>query len=96
MISPDTVPELNEVTMVTLTQIIDNGVPMGGDETKGATLNSDRTTAVVTVAANDDPHGVVVWLVNVTEVEETEGNNIVSLTLLREFGSIGDISINFM
>ena len=88
---------MNEVTTVTLTQIIENGVPFGGDPNRGATLISDRTASVITVAANDAPHGVFVWSVNVTEVEEEEGIDVImTLTILREFGTIGDVSVNYM
>ena len=88
---------MNEVTTVTLTQIIENGVPFGGDPNRGGTLISGRIASVITVAANDAPHGVFVWSVNVTEVEEEEGIDVImTLAILREFGTIGDVSVNYM
>ena len=50
---------------------------------------------MVTIQANDDPHGVIVWQSNSTEVVEGDTSTIVTLTLLREFGDIGDITIRY-
>lgn len=89
-------PELNEVTVIALTEITENGVPPGGDNTRGAQILPAQRQAVITVQANDAPHGVVVWsasVVNVTEEDSTD--NVVQLTLLREFGSIGAIIITY-
>lgn len=89
-------PELNEVTVIALTEITENGVPPGGDSTRGAQILPAQRQAVITVQANDAPHGVVVWsasVVNVTEEDSTD--NVVQLTLLREFGSIGAIIITY-
>ena len=89
-------PELNEVTMVTLTEILDNGVPEGGDETRGATLISGRSTSVITVSANDDPHGLFLWSSETLDVEELEDTgNVVTVYILREFGTIGDVIVNY-
>ena len=95
-VHPDVLPELNEVTVITLTEITQNGVPPGGDITRGAQLLPGQTQAVITVQANDAPHGVVVWSAAVVNATEQEGtDSIVQLTLLREFGSIGDIIITY-
>ncbi len=92
----DNNPELNEVTMVTLTDITDNGVPEGGDVTRGATLINGRSQSVLTVAANDDPHGLFVWSSNNIDIEELDNNsNIVTVYILREFGVIGDVTVNY-
>jgi len=97
LIQPDLFPELNEVTRVTLTGVLENGVAVGGDPTRGARLApAGQTTAVVTVQANDAPHGVVVWSPSVVMVtEEEEVDSVVQLTLIREFGSIGAIIISY-
>ena len=94
-IKHDELPELNEVTTVTLTKITENGVPEGGDEDRGATLISGRSSSVITVSANDDPHGVFVWSFNHIEVEEEELDSTVLLYILREFGTIGAVAINY-
>ena len=95
-IHPDAVPELIEVTTIALTAITENGVPPGGDTTRGAQLLPGRTQSVITVQANDAPHGVVVWSAStVPAIEEDAGNSVVQLTILREFGSIGAILITY-
>ena len=97
LIQPDLVPELDEVTTVALTGILENGVAAGGDPARGARLAPlGQTTAVITVQANDAPHGVVVWSPPVVMVTEEEGvDSVAQLTLVREFGSIGAIIISY-
>ena len=95
-IQPDVEPELNEVTQVLLTAITESGIAPGEDPTRGAELVPSQTLAVVTVQANDAPHGVIVWspdVVMATEEEDVE--NTVQLTLIREFGSLGAIVISY-
>lgn len=95
-IHPDLLPELNEVTVIHLTGITDNGVPLGSDGTRGAQLLSGRTQAVITVQANDAPHGIIVWsATRVAATEEDAVDSAVQLTILREFGSIGAILISY-
>lgn len=95
-IASDDTPELNEVSMVILTDVVVNGVPSSGDQSKGARLASGQTVAVITVQANDDPHGVVTWSPLVIVAEEEEGrDNVVQLTLVREFGNTGAIIISY-
>ena len=82
--------------MVTLTNILETGVPPGGDPTRGARLRPDRTQAVLTVQANDEPHGIVTWSVGVVSVEEMEEvENVVQLSVLREFGAVGALVISY-
>lgn len=93
----DTTPELNEVTRVTLTGISENGVPSGGDQSRGATIITGQATSFITVTANDAPHGVVSWAVNATDtIEVEEMDSMVELVIIREFGTIGDIIISYM
>lgn len=95
-VHPDLLPELNEVTTIVLTEITNNGVPPGGDITRGARFLPGRTQAVVTVQANDAPHGVVLWSTNMVNVTEEDGtDSIVELTILREFGTIGAILVTY-
>ena len=95
-IHPDLLPELNEVTVIELVEITENGVPPGSDATRGAKFISGRTESVITVQANDAPHGVLVWSATRVQVEEVDAvDNVVQLTILREFGSIGAISITY-
>ena len=96
LIRSDNISELNEVTRVTLTNVIESGVPSSGDQTTGARVVSGENQAVITVLANDDPHGVVSWSPAVVMTEEQEGtNSAVQLTLVREFGAIGAIVVSY-
>ncbi len=95
-IAGDVQPELSETTIVSLTQVLANGVPEGGDLNRGATILPGREQAVVTVQASDAPHGVVSWLPAIVTVTEEEGvDSVVMLSLVREFGSIGAIIIEY-
>ena len=88
---PDTVPELNEVTRVRLTSATVQG---GG--VYQPQLIAGRQEAVITVEANDAPHGVVSWSpIFVTATETNSVNNVIQLTLVREFGTIGSIVISY-
>ena len=95
-VHPDLLPELNEVTVVELTEITENGAPPGSDSTRGAQLVPGRTRSFITVQANDAPHGVLVWSTSrVAATEEDAVDSGVELTILREFGSIGAILISY-
>ncbi len=95
-IAGDVQPELSETTFVSLTQVLANGVPDGGDLSRGATIIPGREQAVVTVQASDAPHGVVSWLPAIVMVTEVEGvDSVAMLSLVREFGSIGAIIIEY-
>lgn len=84
------------MTLVTLTEVVVNGVPSSGDQTRGARLASGQSQAVITVQANDDPHGVVSWSPLTVTAEEQEGrDNVVQLTIVREFGTVGAIIISY-
>lgn len=96
LVRSDNISELNEVTAVTLTNIIDNGVPSSGDQTRGASIIPGQNQAVLTVLANDEPHGVVAWSPILTMTEEEEGRNSeVQLTINREFGAIGAVVASY-
>ena len=84
------------MTTVTLTNIALNGVPPSGDPTRGAGLAPGRNEAVLTVQANDVPHGEVGWTAAVVMAVEEEGENAnLQLFLVREFGAIGAIVISY-
>ena len=92
----DSTPELSEMTFVTLTRVTESGVPEGGDTSRGAQIISGRNQAVITVQASDFPHGVISWVSPVVMATEVEGmDSTVTLTLVREFGSIGAIVIAY-
>ena len=96
VIRAEMVPELNEVTMVTLGDILETGVSPGGDVSRGTRLRLDHMVATVTVQANDEPHGVVRWSVDHVTTEELDGRqNIVALSVLREFGTVGALVVEY-
>jgi hypothetical protein len=96
IIATDSTPELNEVTQVTLTAITANGIPTSGDQSRGARLAAGQSVAVITVQANDEPHGVVTWSPDMVLAEEEEGrDNVLQLSLVREFGDIGAIIVSY-
>ena len=84
------------MAFVTLDRVVENGVPEGGDSSRGASITPGRHQAVITVQASDFPHGVVSWMPAVVMTTEVEGaDSTVTLTLVREFGSIGAIVIGY-
>lgn len=95
-VGADSVPELNEVTTVSLTSIVESGIPGGTNQSRGARLLPGGTEAVITVQANDDPHGVISWFPVMVLVDEQEGsNNVLQLIIVREFGAVGAVIISF-
>jgi G-protein coupled receptor 98 len=54
----DDLPELSEAVVVTLTQIVTEGVE---DPLKGATIDQSRSRSVLTILPSDSPYGVVRW-----------------------------------
>lgn len=95
-INADNMAELNETTRITLTNVTEDGVPLGGDHSKGASISPLRSVALITITANDEPFGIVTWDSFDPTVTETDGNNVVSLTLVRTAGANGDIAISYM
>lgn len=88
---PDSIPELNEVTRVRLTSATVQGGGVNQPQ-----LISGRQEAVITVEANDAPHGVISWSPLFVTATETDGtDSTVRLTLVREFGTIGSVVIGY-
>ena len=94
-VTADAIPELNEETRVTLS-VIQSGVEPGVDPARGAMISSSSGVAVITVLANDDPHGVITWASTTAIATETESDsNDVLLTIVREFGVVGTVEVSF-
>lgn len=94
----DSTPELEEVATITLTGVVRGGVAAGLDTTRGAKLISSQSASVITIEANDDPHGVVSWSPSSVSVKtpEAEGSDsVVRLTVVREFGTVGVLLVNY-
>ena len=88
---PDSVPELNEVTRVRLMSATVQGGGVNQPQ-----LITGRQEAVITVEANDAPHGVISWSPTSVTTMETDGmDNTVQLTIVREFGTIGSVVIGY-
>lgn len=65
-IRDDRLPELDEITRVTLTSVLEPGTRL---TSRGATLGT-QTSCTLTVLANDSPYGVLAWTAsNVTALE---------------------------
>ena len=94
----DTEPELEEVVTITLTGVVQGGVAAGSDKSRGAKLILSQLASVITIEANDDPHGVVSWSPSSLSVKapEVEGaDSVVTLTVVREFGTVGVLFVNY-
>jgi len=102
VIQADNLPELTEITEVVLTDVIVDGVSSMTaqieGEVQGAYIDDASMIAVISVAANDFPHGQITWdstslLIMVPEPNDTEV--AVELILIRLSGAIGDILITY-
>lgn len=92
----DNVSELNEITTVSLTNIMESGFSASEDQSRGARLFPGRTEAFMTIQANDDPHGVIAWFPVTVLVDEQEGTDYeLQLMLIRLFGDIGVVVISY-
>ncbi|KAL6087981.1 hypothetical protein STEG23_022841, partial [Scotinomys teguina] len=92
----DDLPELSEVVIVTLTQIVTEGVE---DPSKAATVDENRSKSVLTILPSDSPYGVLGWHTDslFTRVPEpTENITILQLHIVRDKGLFGDISIHLI
>ncbi|XP_036063369.1 adhesion G-protein coupled receptor V1 [Onychomys torridus] len=92
----DDLPELSEVVIVRLTQIVTEGVE---DPSKAATVDENRSKSVLTILPSDSPYGVVGWHTDslFTRVPEpTENITILQLHIVRDRGLFGDISIHLI
>ena len=93
VIHDDGLPEADEVSVVTLVEIVEGGSSLEG---RGASLG-ERRSATLIVLANDSPHGVVRWERATYVTSEPQGtDSTVTLFLLREQGSQGHIRAEYM
>ena len=95
VIQSDNLPELTEITQVALTEITADGVDMNEVVRRGAVIDQATSIAVISVIANDFPHGQIRWVSLVVMIEEPNTTMEVELTLIRESGAIGDIIISY-
>lgn len=86
-VAADGIPEVAEEYYLSLTAVhtvSDDISAMGA-----AQLDADATMATLTLRASDNPHGVVEFL-QLSVVTQSEESSPVTLTVVREFGSIGE------
>ena len=86
-VAADGMPELSEVYTLSLTAVrtvSDDISQMGAAE-----LDSQATMATLTVQASDSPHGVLEFQEASVRVESEESSPV-TLTVVREFGAIGE------
>ena len=95
VIQSDNLPELTEITQVELTEVTADGVGMDEIVRRGAMIDLASSTAVISVTANDFPHGQIRWAPSVLMIEEPNATMEVELILIRESGAIGDIIISY-
>uniref|UniRef100_A0A8C5LUA9 Adhesion G protein-coupled receptor V1 n=1 Tax=Leptobrachium leishanense TaxID=445787 RepID=A0A8C5LUA9_9ANUR len=89
----DNIAELTETVTVTLTKAITMNIK---DPKRGATIDPQKSKAVLIILPNDSPHGVVGWRLDALPVivEEPTGNStVLTLHLTREQGFAGDIAV---
>ena len=95
VVQSDNLPELTEITQVALTEITADGVGMNEVVQRGAVIDPATSIAVISVIANDFPHGQIRWVSSIIMIEEPNTTMEVELTLIRESGAIGDIIISY-
>ncbi|XP_038076858.1 adhesion G-protein coupled receptor V1-like isoform X2 [Patiria miniata] len=96
-VTADSFPELDETSTIQLTSIVNPGTTHPG---RGAMISDTDSTALLTVLANDSPHGVFAWTLNslfsvVNEPEGSQPSASVVLHILREQGSLGAVNVRY-
>ncbi|KAM8960806.1 adhesion G-protein coupled receptor V1 [Pelodytes ibericus] len=90
----DNIAELAETVTVMLTKAITMDIR---DPQRGASIDPQKSKALLTILPNDSPHGVIGWHTNslYVMVEEPTGNpTIITLQVTREQGFVGDIAVH--
>jgi len=95
VIQADDLPELNEITEVELTEVTVDGVSDMEIVQRGAVIDQASSIAVISVAANDFPHGQIRWSSSLVMIAEPNTTTEVELTLIRESGVISDIIVTY-
>ena len=86
-VAADGIPELSEeytLSLTTVHTISDDISQMGF-----AVLNIEASMATITLSASDSPHGVVEFQQSSVRVQSEESSPS-TLTIVREFGTIGE------
>ncbi|KAH3717902.1 hypothetical protein DPMN_060698 [Dreissena polymorpha] len=89
----DDIAELQEVTYLRLTEVIQSGTSLQG---RGAAIGVNNTAKVV-VLANDSPYGVVRWETTSQTVVEPEGSDTtIVLYVVRQQGMSGILQVTYI
>ncbi|XP_030832667.1 adhesion G-protein coupled receptor V1 isoform X3 [Strongylocentrotus purpuratus] len=90
LIYEDEIPELDEVFLVTLNSVELMG---SGDVNTPPKLDTTDLVSEVTISANDGTQGVIKFDTVITNIEVSEDVGSVNLTVLRDQGTYGEVSI---
>ncbi|XP_028834405.1 adhesion G-protein coupled receptor V1 isoform X2 [Denticeps clupeoides] len=93
-VSADSIPELAEKVVITLTQVITVGVT----PSRGATINLDRSQAQITIPPNGSPYGTIGWHLdsqNLFTPEPQKSPSNVTLSIIRLQGAAGDVAVHY-
>lgn len=85
----DATPEISELYNVNILSVQTLSADI--DRSGAATIDPVSSTATVTIAASNNPHGIVEFHINSLNVT-TDESAMLYLTIIREFGSIGNYS----
>uniref|UniRef100_A0A3Q3W600 Adhesion G-protein coupled receptor V1 n=1 Tax=Mola mola TaxID=94237 RepID=A0A3Q3W600_MOLML len=92
----DGVPERRENVTVTLMDVTIVGLQ---DLQQAAVIDKRRAQALLTIAPNGSPYGVIEWHLDsqfiLTQEPESENFSNVTLTIVREQGSSGEVKIHY-
>lgn len=76
--------------------ILRNPVTLGVSSTGAAEIDNRISTATVTIAASNEPHGVLEFQQSSRSVTVKENENVLELSVARLFGNIGKLFFFFI
>ena len=95
-IQPDPTPKLDATFPVVLQAITQNGLPPGGDPSRGAQLLPGLTVASVTIPAHNDPYGVFVWSPSAVNASQSDvAQTVAVVSIARQAGTVGTVLIQY-
>ncbi|CAH1797156.1 unnamed protein product [Owenia fusiformis] len=91
-VKDDVLPELQEAWTITLDEVIESG---SSQESRGARIGTN-SVALLSVLANDSPHGVVSWELPTVSTIEPATTSTVTAYILRQQGTKGTIQVFYI
>ena len=61
----------------------------------GALSTAGDVVSTISVSSSDDPHGVFVFTPGNRPLRVVEANRMITLTVIREFGTIGSVDVEW-